>query len=150
MLRKFYLVALTLLLSTAAMAAHPPQISLWPNGAPGSEGVTAKEIDEPPGAQHGYYKITNVHLKEPSPSTAPSRPGGCQACRRQRRNRARFIRPVRGAVAGAGSHSIAVSYSSREPAVGEVRHVGRDRRHPCPITDSRPAPDGEGGLVTAT
>ena len=60
--RRASVLALVLLLAAAAFATGPaPQVSLWPHGAPGSEGVTEKEIDEPPNAQHGYYRITNVH-----------------------------------------------------------------------------------------
>ena len=59
---KASVLTLVLLLTAAAFAAGPaPQVFLWPHGAPGSEGVTEKEIDEPPNAQHGYYRITNVH-----------------------------------------------------------------------------------------
>src|SRR5206468_1551533 len=52
--RRASVLALVLLLAAAAFATGPaPQVSLWPHGAPGSEGVTEKEIDEPPNAQHG-------------------------------------------------------------------------------------------------
>jgi endo-1,4-beta-xylanase len=37
------------------------EFPLWANGAPGSEGKTAKEVDELPNQQHGYFKITSVH-----------------------------------------------------------------------------------------
>jgi acetyl esterase/lipase len=44
-----------------AIAADHPEVPLWANGAPGSEGKTAKEVDEPPNRQHGYLKVTSVH-----------------------------------------------------------------------------------------
>jgi acetyl esterase/lipase len=44
-----------------ALAADHPEIPLWSNGAPGSEGKTAKEVDEPPNKDHGYFKVTGVH-----------------------------------------------------------------------------------------
>jgi acetyl esterase/lipase len=62
MLRKVSCLVPALLIAAAVFAAEPmPQIPLWPNGAPGSEGITEKEIDEPPNAQHGYRKVVNVH-----------------------------------------------------------------------------------------
>jgi len=51
----------SLLLPVLAMAADHPEIPLWANGAPGSEGKTAKEVDEPPNQDHGYLKVTGVH-----------------------------------------------------------------------------------------
>ena len=48
-------------LSGAAWAADHPEIALWEHGAPGSEGKTAKEVDEPPNQAHGYFKITQVN-----------------------------------------------------------------------------------------
>jgi endo-1,4-beta-xylanase len=44
-----------------AVAADHPEVPLWANGAPGSEGKTAKEVDEPPNQEHGYLKVTSVH-----------------------------------------------------------------------------------------
>lgn len=52
---------LPLLLTGLALAADHPEIRLWAGGAPGSEGKTAKEVDEPPNKDHGYLKVTNVH-----------------------------------------------------------------------------------------
>jgi endo-1,4-beta-xylanase len=43
------------------LAADRPEVPLWANGAPGSEGKTAKEVVEPPNAAHGYLKVTGVH-----------------------------------------------------------------------------------------
>jgi acetyl esterase/lipase len=54
----------TLLIALAAaalQAAEHPEVPLWPNGAPGSEGKTGKEIVEAPNQQHGYLKVTGVH-----------------------------------------------------------------------------------------
>jgi endo-1,4-beta-xylanase len=44
-----------------ACAADHPEVRLWTNGGPGSEGKTAKEVDEPPNQSHGYRKVTSVH-----------------------------------------------------------------------------------------
>jgi endo-1,4-beta-xylanase len=54
-------VCISLIFSGLALAADPPEIPLWTNGAPGSEGKTAKEVDEPPNRDHGYLKVTGVH-----------------------------------------------------------------------------------------
>src|SRR5579872_6909064 len=54
-------VLLCLLLSGLALAADHPEIPLWMNGAPGSEGKTAREVDEPPNQAHGFLKVTGVH-----------------------------------------------------------------------------------------
>jgi acetyl esterase/lipase len=54
-------VCVSLLLSNLALAADHPEIPLWTKGAPGSEGKTAKEVDEPPNKDHGYLKVTGVH-----------------------------------------------------------------------------------------
>src|ERR1017187_2835022 len=54
-------VFLSLLFSGMAIAADHPEVPLWANGAPGSEGKTAKEVYEPPNREHGYLKVTSVH-----------------------------------------------------------------------------------------
>src|ERR1022692_300659 len=54
-------VCLSLLFSGMAVAADHPEVPLWANGAPGSEGKTAKEVDEPPNKDHAYFKITSVN-----------------------------------------------------------------------------------------
>src|SRR5271156_248857 len=41
------ILALTALLSQLAFAERGEEIKLWPNGAPGSEGVTASEVSTP-------------------------------------------------------------------------------------------------------
>jgi acetyl esterase/lipase len=50
-----------LVLSGAALAGDHPEILLWDHVAPGSEGKTAREVDEPPNQAHGYFKVTQVH-----------------------------------------------------------------------------------------
>jgi endo-1,4-beta-xylanase len=67
--------AFCLFFSSLALAADRPEVPLWPNGAPGSEGKTAKEVDEPPNQHHGYLKVTSVHNPSitvflPPPETA--------------------------------------------------------------------------------
>lgn len=54
-------VCVCLILPGLALAADRPEVPLWANGAPGSEGKTAKEVDEPPNQAHGYLKVTSVH-----------------------------------------------------------------------------------------
>jgi len=49
------------LLAGWALAGDHPEVRLWANGAPGSEGKTASEVDEPPNQSHGYLKVTSVH-----------------------------------------------------------------------------------------
>jgi endo-1,4-beta-xylanase len=44
-----------------AMGADHPEVPLWANGAPGSEGKTAQEVHEAPNVAHGYFKVTSVH-----------------------------------------------------------------------------------------
>jgi acetyl esterase/lipase len=55
------LACVPIIISGLAFAADHPEIPLWSNGAPGSEGKTAKEVDEPPNKDHGYLKVTGVH-----------------------------------------------------------------------------------------
>jgi len=55
------IVCLSLLLPGLALAADHPEVPLWAHGAPGSEGKTAKEVDEAPNKDHGYLKVTGVH-----------------------------------------------------------------------------------------
>lgn len=52
---------LFLLLSSGVLAASHPEVPLWPDGAPGSEGKTAAEVIEAPNQSHGYLKVTSVH-----------------------------------------------------------------------------------------
>jgi acetyl esterase/lipase len=42
-------------------ASAQTEVLLWPKGAPGSEGITAKEALEPPNQDHPYAKLTSVH-----------------------------------------------------------------------------------------
>jgi acetyl esterase/lipase len=53
-------IAAFFLLTLGPLSAQQ-EVPLWANGAPGSEGKTATEVDEPPNQQHGYFKITAVH-----------------------------------------------------------------------------------------
>jgi acetyl esterase/lipase len=55
---------LPLLFAVAALADDAlrfenPQIQLWPNGAPGSEGQTAAETWNP--STDGFHRVTNIH-----------------------------------------------------------------------------------------
>jgi acetyl esterase/lipase len=50
-----------LALSGAALAVDHPEVVLWSQGAPGSQGKTGQEVDEPPNQAHGYFKVTGVH-----------------------------------------------------------------------------------------
>ncbi|HEY2018494.1 MAG TPA: alpha/beta hydrolase [Bryobacteraceae bacterium] len=50
-----------LLVSGLALASEHPEVRLWSQGAPGSEGKTAAEVDEAPNSSHGYLKVTSVH-----------------------------------------------------------------------------------------
>jgi endo-1,4-beta-xylanase len=54
-------VCACLIVAASAVAADRQEVPLWANGAPGSEGKTAKEVDEPPNQAHGYLKVTSVH-----------------------------------------------------------------------------------------
>src|SRR5271157_4357904 len=68
-------VCVPLILSGLALAADHPETPLWANGAPGSEGKTAKEVDEPPNKDHAYLKVTSVNNPSitaflPPPGTA--------------------------------------------------------------------------------
>jgi len=54
-------IGVCLIIAGLALAADRPEIPLWTNGAPGSEGKMAKEVDEPPNPDHGYLKVTSVH-----------------------------------------------------------------------------------------
>ncbi|MGA7239607.1 MAG: alpha/beta hydrolase [Bryobacteraceae bacterium] len=55
------LACVSIVVSGLAFAADHPEIPLWGHGAPGSEGKTAKEVDEAPNNDHGYFKVTGVH-----------------------------------------------------------------------------------------
>jgi len=56
------IIACTVLLWPAlVLAADAPEVTLWPKGAPGSEGITAKEIVEPGNASHDYLKVWSIH-----------------------------------------------------------------------------------------
>jgi len=55
-----------------ALAAGPQEVPLWANGAPGSEGKTAKEVAEAPNKEHGYLKVTGVHSPSLTVFLAPA------------------------------------------------------------------------------
>jgi acetyl esterase/lipase len=44
-----------------AISATNPEVLLWPNGAPGSEGKTTADVIEAPNQSHGYLKVTGVN-----------------------------------------------------------------------------------------
>ena len=52
---------LFLFASCLPLSAANPELFLWPNGAPGSEGNTAPDLFEAPNQTHGYLKLTSVH-----------------------------------------------------------------------------------------
>jgi endo-1,4-beta-xylanase len=56
--------------SVTIAADVPKAVPLWPNGAPGSEGKTDKEMGKPEGPERGYTNVTNVH----NPSIIPYLP----------------------------------------------------------------------------
>jgi acetyl esterase/lipase len=55
------LISVLLLTAGLMRGAGNPEVPLWANGAPGSEGKTAKEVVEAPNESHGYLKVTEVH-----------------------------------------------------------------------------------------
>lgn len=72
-MRAWMICCLVIFFSAAlhvSAADVPPSIPLWPNGAPGSEGKTGKEIGKPEGPERGYTTLTNVH----NPSITPYLP----------------------------------------------------------------------------
>jgi len=64
-LRRYIYLLLLALTTAPAFAASPwpgvEEILLWPNGAPGSEGVTAQEIYSPPTARSPHGHLAPVH-----------------------------------------------------------------------------------------
>jgi acetyl esterase/lipase len=42
-----------------ALDLHAPELLLWPNGAPGSEGVHEKEVWQP--VTDGFHRVKNIH-----------------------------------------------------------------------------------------
>lgn len=63
-----------LLMSVALSAAEPPAaIPLWPAGAPGSEGKTAKEVVAI--SDSGEHRVSSIH----NPSITPYLPAGAKA-----------------------------------------------------------------------
>ncbi len=63
---KLPIVAFSLALACGQALAAPPwpdttEVFLWPNGAPGSEGVTTPEVYAPPNARTPYGHLTQIH-----------------------------------------------------------------------------------------
>lgn len=54
-------IGILLSLPVLLCGAGGQEVVLWPNGAPGSEGMTAQEVAEPPNAEHNYLKVTKIH-----------------------------------------------------------------------------------------
>ena len=52
-------------------APHAAEILLWPDGAPGSEGMTAPEILVPPGEQSDHYRLRSIHRPSITAYLAP-------------------------------------------------------------------------------
>jgi endo-1,4-beta-xylanase len=52
---------LLLLAGLAFGATRGEEVVLWPGGAPGSEGQTAKELLQPRDATHAYIRLSNIH-----------------------------------------------------------------------------------------
>lgn len=67
--------SILLLLVVGACCAGPlgdkGEIPLWPSGAPGSEGMTSKEIVIPPDAKRDHYAVRNIHNPSLTPFLAP-------------------------------------------------------------------------------
>src|SRR5260370_21508029 len=61
------MIKILLLLAAAAFAGEPNAIPLWPDGAPGSEGKTAKEVVAGPA---GARRVSSIH----NPSLTPYLP----------------------------------------------------------------------------
>lgn len=58
-------------ISWAAGSQNPMEIPLWSSGAPGSEGMTSKEILEPPDGKRDHYIVRNIHNPSITPFLAP-------------------------------------------------------------------------------
>jgi len=54
-------LVLSTLFAAGALAAAEPEILLWPNGAPGSEGQTGPEKVEPANPQANFLRVSNIH-----------------------------------------------------------------------------------------
>ena len=55
------IVALSSFAGVMSAAGIGPEVPLWPSGAPGSEGITAKENVEQPNEKHDYVKVWSIH-----------------------------------------------------------------------------------------
>src|SRR5947209_9077021 len=54
-----------------APASRAREILLWPDGAPGSEGITAPEVLDPPGEHSDHYRLRSVHRPSITAYLAP-------------------------------------------------------------------------------
>ena len=54
-----------------APAPRAVEILLWPNGAPGSEGMTAAEIVDGPGEHSDHYRVRSIHRPSITAYIAP-------------------------------------------------------------------------------
>jgi hypothetical protein len=54
-----FLLILLLAAADDSIRFESPEIRLWPNGAPGSEGETAPETWNP--STDGFHRVTNIH-----------------------------------------------------------------------------------------
>jgi hypothetical protein len=52
-------------------ARRATEILLWPGGAPGSEGMSAPEILEPPDERFDHYRLRSVHRPSIAAYLAP-------------------------------------------------------------------------------
>ena len=68
------LLLLLSLFVLAAFAADPPEIPLWPNGAPGSENLSLKETVEQVASGRRVSNVTNPTMSSlrPANSSVPS------------------------------------------------------------------------------
>jgi len=55
------LLPLFCFLAAATAQQRGEEIVLWPNGAPGSEGMTGKELVLPRDQDHAYIRLSNIH-----------------------------------------------------------------------------------------
>ncbi|MGH9846105.1 MAG: TIM barrel protein [Blastocatellia bacterium] len=73
MLRKLF--PLLLLLTTAAFAAEPQTVYLWPSGHPTLQGANEKEVTTPPNPQPGQRIASIVNVHNPSIEVHLAAPG---------------------------------------------------------------------------
>jgi acetyl esterase/lipase len=71
MLTIFKIITVSLFITGAVYGADGTEIPLWPSGAPGSEGMTGKEIVEAPAGTRDHYIVHNIHNPSIAPFLAP-------------------------------------------------------------------------------